>query len=75
MATSIRLDPAIEQRLDRLAKLTGRTKAYYLRKLVADGLDDMEDVYLAEHRLIDIKSGPSETVSLETVMKRYGLEH
>jgi RHH-type rel operon transcriptional repressor/antitoxin RelB len=75
MATSIRLDPAIEQRLDRLARLTGRTKAYYLRELVTDGLDDLEDVYLAEQRLIDIKSGRSETVSLETVMKRYGLEH
>jgi RHH-type rel operon transcriptional repressor/antitoxin RelB len=75
MATSIRLDPAIEQRLDRLAQLTGRTKAYYLRELVTDGLDDLEDVYLAEQRLIDIKSGRSETVSLETVMKRYGLEH
>jgi RHH-type rel operon transcriptional repressor/antitoxin RelB len=75
MATSIRLDPAIEQRLDRLVRLTGRTKAYYLRELVTDGLDDLEDVYLAEQRLIDIKSGRSETVSLETVMKRYGLEH
>jgi len=75
MATSIRLDPAIEQRLDRLAQLTGRTKAYYLRELVTDGLDDLEDVYLAEQRLIDIKSGRSETVSLEAVMKRYGLEH
>jgi RHH-type rel operon transcriptional repressor/antitoxin RelB len=75
MATSIRLDPAIEQRLDRLAQLTGRTKAYYLRELVTDGLDDLEDVYLAEQRLIDIKSGRGETVSLEAVMKRYGLEH
>ena len=75
MATSIRLDPAIEQRLDRLARLTGGTKAYYLRELLTDGLDDLEDVYLAEQRLIDIKSGRSETVSLETVMKRYGLEH
>lgn len=75
MATSIRLDPAIEQRLDRLARLTGRTKAYYLRELVTDGLVDLEDVYLAEQRLTDIKSGRSETVSLEALMKRYGLEH
>ena len=74
MATSIRLDPAIEQRLDRLAQITGRTKAYYLRELVTDGLDDLEDIYIAEQRLLDIKAGRSETVSLETVMKRYGLE-
>lgn len=75
MATSIRLDPEIEQRLDRLAQTTGRTKAYYLRELVTDGLDDLEDVYLAEQRLIDLKAGRSEAVALETVMKRYGLDH
>lgn len=75
MATSIRLEPAIEQRLDRLAQMTGRTKAYYLRELVTDGLDDLEDVYLAEQRLIDIRAGKSETVSLQAVMKRYALDH
>ena len=73
MATSIRLDPAIEQRLDRLAQMTGRTKAYYLRELVQDGLDDLEDLYIAEQRMIDIKAGRSTTVSLESVMKRYDL--
>ena len=31
MATSIRLAPETEQRLDFLASSTGRTKAYYLR--------------------------------------------
>ncbi len=75
MATSIRLDPAAEQRLDRLAQTTGRSKAYYLRELITNGLDDLEDLYLAEQRLIDIRAGRSETVSLETVMKRYALEH
>jgi RHH-type rel operon transcriptional repressor/antitoxin RelB len=75
MATSIRLEPAIEQRLNRLAQMTGRTKAYYLRELVTGGLDDLEDLYIAEQRLIDIRAGRSEIVSLESVMKRYGLDH
>lgn len=75
MATSIRLEPAIEQRLDRLAQMTGRTKAYYLRELVQDGLDDLEDLYIAEQRMIDIKAGRSTTVRLESVMKRYDLEN
>ena len=75
MPTSIRLEPAIEQRLDRLAQITGRTKAFYLRELVTDGLDDLEDLYIAEQRLVDIRSGKSETVGLEQVMKRYGLGH
>lgn len=74
MATSIRLDPAIEQRLENLAAQTGRSKAYYLRELVTGGLDDLEDLYLAEQRLIDIRAGRSDTVALEEVMKRHGLE-
>ena len=45
MATSIRLAPEIEQRLDFLASQTGRTKAFYLRELIERGLEDMEDYY------------------------------
>ncbi len=74
MATSIRLDPLIEQRLDHLAKATGRTKAFYLRELVVNGLDDLEDLYLAERELEAVRAGKSTTVPLEDVMKRYGME-
>lgn len=74
MATSIRLDPAIEQRLDHLAATTGRTKAFYLRELVANGLDDLEDLYLAERELEAIRAGKSKAASLADVMKRHGLE-
>jgi uncharacterized protein (DUF4415 family) len=34
----------------------------------------LEDLYLAEQRLVDIRSGKTQTVPLEEVMKRYGLE-
>jgi RHH-type rel operon transcriptional repressor/antitoxin RelB len=74
MATSVRLDPVIEQRLDHLAAVTGRTKAFYLRELVVSGLDDLEDLYLAEQRMVDIRAGKTKTVPLEEVMKRYGVE-
>lgn len=74
MATSIRLDPVIEQRLDHLAATTGRTKAFYLRELVVNGLDDLEDLYLAERELEAVRAGKSKAVPLEEVMKRYGME-
>jgi RHH-type rel operon transcriptional repressor/antitoxin RelB len=57
MATSIRLDPAIEHRLDRLAVQTGRSKAYYLRELVTKGLDDLEDYYLAAATVERVRKG------------------
>lgn len=74
MSTSVRLDPTTEQRLDRLAAATGRTKAFYLRELIVNGLDELEDLYLAEQRLINIRAGKTTTVSLEDVMKRHGVE-
>lgn len=46
MATSLRLDPAIEARLDRLAAATGQTKALGLPELIESGLDDVEDADL-----------------------------
>lgn len=47
MPTSIRLQPDIELRLDALAARTGRTKAFYLRRLIENGIDDLEDYYSA----------------------------
>src|SRR5260364_343704 len=47
MATSIRLATETEQRLDSLSSRTGRTKAYYLRQIIENGLDELEDYYLA----------------------------
>ena len=48
---AIRLDSDIEERLERLAKLTGRTKTYYAREAILEHLEDLEDIYLATERL------------------------
>lgn len=61
-------------RLDQLVALTGRSKTFYMVEAIREHLDDLEDLYLAEQRLIDIRAGRSKTVSLKEVMKRHGLE-
>ncbi|MFZ0942979.1 MAG: DUF6290 family protein [Syntrophobacteraceae bacterium] len=71
---AIRLPAEIEKRLDELAKTTGRTKTFYAREAILEYLDDLEDIYLAEKRLEDIRSGRTQTVALEEVMKRHGME-
>jgi RHH-type rel operon transcriptional repressor/antitoxin RelB len=71
---AIKLPPDIESRLESLAKATGRTKTFYAREAILEHLDDLEDLYLAEQRLIDHLSGKTQAVPLEEVMKRYGLE-
>ena len=57
MATSIRLAPETERRLDLLASQTGRTKAFYLRELMERGIEDLEDYYLAAEVLERIRKG------------------
>lgn len=46
MPTTFRLEAPIEERLDALSKRTGRTKSYYLRELIVNGIDDLENYYL-----------------------------
>ena len=70
---ALRLPPEIEARLDALAKATGRTKSYYAREAIVEHIADLEDIYLAEQRLEDIRAGRAETVSLDDVVKRHGL--
>lgn len=74
MATSIRLDPTIEQRLDYLAAQTGRTKAYYLRELVAKGLSDLEDYYLADATMERVRKGEEKIYSATQVREDLGLD-
>lgn len=75
MATSIRLDPAVEQRLDFLAAQTGRTKAYYLREIIENGLEEMEDYYLATDVLERVRKGEEAVVSAAEVRKELGLDN
>ena len=74
MTTSIRLVPETEQRLDYLAAQTGRTKAYYLRKIIENGLDDIEDYYLAADVLERVRKGEEQVVSSQNVRKALGLD-
>ena len=71
---AVRLPEEIERRLEALAKRTGRSKSFYVREAIVEYLADLEDVYLAEKRLEDIRAGLTQTVPIEDVMKRYDME-
>jgi len=74
MATTVRLEAATEQRLDQLAQLTGRTKAFYLRQLIEAGLDDLEDAYLGAAVVERIRLGQERPYSLDDVVSELGLD-
>jgi RHH-type rel operon transcriptional repressor/antitoxin RelB len=65
---ALRLPPEIEQRLDALARKTGRSKSYYAREAILRQLEDIEDYYVARRRLA--QGGPRVTLeSLERQAK------
>jgi RHH-type rel operon transcriptional repressor/antitoxin RelB len=70
---AIRLPHSIEERLEKLARRTGRTKSYYAREAILEHLDDLEDMYLAEDALERIRSGEERTIPLKDAVKRNGL--
>ena len=73
MATSIRLAPETEQRLDYLASQTGRTKAFYLREIIEQGIQEMEDYYLAADVLARVRQGKEQVHSAADVRQDLGL--
>lgn len=73
MAVSLRLPDDISHRLNDLAQLTGRSKTFYMIEAIREHLDNLEDLYVAEQRLIEIRAGRNQTYTLEEVEQRLGL--
>jgi RHH-type rel operon transcriptional repressor/antitoxin RelB len=66
----IRLEPELEEKLDSLAKETGRSKSYYARQAIRQYLEDRED-YLKGIAALERRE-PS--ITLEELERRLGLD-
>ena len=55
-----------EQRLDALAKKTGRSKSYYAREAILRHIEDIEDYYLARRR----RARDGSRVTIETLERQ-----
>ncbi len=73
MPTSVRLSPEVESRLERLAEATRRTKAFYLRELIEQGLEDLEDPYLGEAAVEARRRSGEPTIPLADLIEDLGL--
>jgi RHH-type rel operon transcriptional repressor/antitoxin RelB len=70
---SVRLPEELEQRLEALAKATGRSKTYYVREALVEKIEYLEDLYLAEAVMERIASGEEKTTPLADVERELGL--
>ncbi len=72
---ALKLPQDIENRLDTLAKATGKTKSFYAKKAILMHLEDLEDAYMAEAAYARFKASGEKTIDLDDVMAEYALEH
>ena len=71
---SIRLDDELESRLDRLARLTGRSKSFYVRQALEDQIQDLEDLYLARKVAKRVADGRERLIPLDELERELGVE-
>ncbi|WP_028279902.1 DUF6290 family protein [Arthrobacter sp. H5] len=57
MTISIRLTPEEEERLDRLAQRSGRSKSFYVRTALHEYLADLEDAYAVDSAIDAFEAG------------------
>jgi RHH-type rel operon transcriptional repressor/antitoxin RelB len=63
------------ERIERLAKATGRSRTFYMQEAIKQKLEDLEDLYLAEQALIDIRAGKNRLHTLDEVEEALGLDY
>jgi len=64
---SIRLDDDLAARLERLARLTGRSKSFYVKQAIEHHIEDLEDLYLAQRIAKRVAEGRERLIPLEQI--------
>ena len=70
---SIRLDDELAARLERLARLTGRSKSFYVKQAIENHIEDLEDLYFAQQVAKRVAEGRERLIRLEQVERELGL--
>jgi len=64
---SIRLDDDLAARLERLARLTGRSKSFYVKQAIENHIEDLEDLYFAQQVAKRVAEGRERLIPLEQI--------
>jgi RHH-type transcriptional regulator, rel operon repressor / antitoxin RelB len=71
---SIRLDKKLAARLQRLVRLTGRSKSFYVKQAIEEQIADLEDLYLARTVAARVAEGRERVIPLDDLERELGVE-
>jgi RHH-type rel operon transcriptional repressor/antitoxin RelB len=69
---AVRVERVIEQRLRLLAEVTGRSQSFFLKQLIEEGIDAMEDAWLSPELIVQVRSGAIPTQQRGTTPDLFG---
>ena len=75
MATTVRLNKELEDRIKKLAASTGRSQSFYINQMIEDGIERVEQIYGILHETEQYQAGNLKTYSSEDLRQELGLEH
>lgn len=72
---SLKIEPKLHLSLEKFAKTQDRSKSYILRKALESYLEDQKDLRDGLKALAEHKKSKKKTVSLNHLIKKYGLDN
>jgi RHH-type rel operon transcriptional repressor/antitoxin RelB len=67
------LTDELDARLERLARLTGRSKSFYVKHALEEQIEDLEDLYLARKVAKRVAEGRERLIPLEDLERELGV--
>lgn len=74
MATTVRLNKELENRIKKLAATTGRSQSFYINQMLENGIDRVEQIYGILHETEQYQAGNLETYSSDELRRELDLE-
>ena len=62
---AVRIQDETFERLKTLSAKTGRTTTFYIHEAIEEHIDDLEDIYLAEQSLENLRKGKDKVMAKE----------
>lgn len=72
-SVTLRVPDELLSRINELAFKSGRTKSHLIIQAINEHISELEDLYLAEMRLIELRARKTSSYSLNDVEKKLGL--
>lgn len=70
---TFRTSPELKARIEFLSRETRRPASFYYNLLLEDYLDELEDVYLSEKVLEEIRAGKQKSIPADEVYRELGI--